>query len=464
MSLNLVGTLLSGRYRLVELVGHGGMGSVFRALDQDSEQTVAIKLIRAENAQDRQGRERFEREMKLSVGLAHKNLVRVRGTGFDEELGVPFLVMDLMRGVDLRRFLEERGPLSPLAAAAIGLQVLEGLSFLHQKNLVHRDIKPANLFLEELGTEVRAVLCDLGIAKQVEQDEVDPTLTSTDSVVGSVKYMPPEYVQAKVFDVRSDIYSLNAALYEATGGRAVWYGHRSSAEIVAALVRDEAPGLSRHAPWIPREMVRLIHKGLARKPEERFQTCEEMAAALRALGPLSPLVSLEQLRLPEDEQKLVGAATESLLLATATSPRARDRRDRRWLAGVLAVVLVGLGGLGIPRRGIAPDAQVAVRASVTAEGQQLPGAAPEHSASNPEEASASPPEPAVSSAKPNERKEAPRETASSSSSNPLRGRPGTARLKASVASQSTPPEAPPKNETVPPKIDSPKPVYGEGAW
>lgn len=467
MNSDWVGRLLAERYALVAEIGHGGMGQVFRAIDRENEAEVAIKILRSKNAQDHQDRERFEREIRISATLQHDYLVRVRGTGYDEVLGLPFLVMDLMHGMDLRKFLQEKGPLSPQAAIALMLQVGKGLNFLHKRRLVHRDIKPANIFLETYENEIRAILCDLGIAKQAERNDQDPTLTSTDSVVGSVKYMPPEYVQKKEFDERSDLYSLNATFYEILGGRAVWHDHSSNAEIVAALVRDEVPPLSRHAPWISEELVRAVHRGLARDPRERYSSCQEWMTTLAALGEPRSLHNLEDLRLRDEERSLVGASTESLLLPQETTKTSLRKSDnKRWLAGALALMILVFFGTRFSRERIHREPLANLEATSSSPRETtVPGAAstaqevlPESSSSPPLPSTTSPSSPSSNKAK---------EAMPKATTGGTVPRQGLAQEKVVIPSNQPPTSSPPPvqpRQEEPKKPDINQPLYGKDAW
>lgn len=348
MKENLDGAVLSGRYELKDVVGRGGMGSVFRALDGVSGEEVAVKVLLDGN---HKGRERFSREIEMSCALRHEHLGRARAAGYDEALGLPFLVMDLMKGLDLGRFLREHGRLSPAAAVSLVLQVLEGLKCLHKEGIWHRDIKPANIFLEEQGAEVRAVLCDLGIAKPVENGGDHRMLTSEEAYVGSVMYMPPEYVRSKSFDARSDLYALSASLYEAVG-QVLWSGQRSTPEIMAAIMRDDISPLWHVAPWVDRALAQKIHRGLSRQPEERFSCCEEMIEALYEHRCQRWPVPLLQMVLRDEERGAVQAVVENTPFGGDTAPVLQAQPARRIIARAAAgglVALIVLGGLSLPR-------------------------------------------------------------------------------------------------------------------
>ena len=200
-----------GGYRIEAMVGRGGMGVVYRAVDLALDRRVAIKLISAENAQEPGFRERFKRESRLAASIRHPNVITVFRAG--EEDGQLFIAMDYIEGTDLKALITSRGRLDPELAARIVVQVAAALDAAHAKGLVHRDVKPANVLIE--GAE-RAYLTDFGLTKEVASES---GVTGTGVVLGTIDYMAPEQVAGDKLDARADIYSLGCVLWEALTGQ-----------------------------------------------------------------------------------------------------------------------------------------------------------------------------------------------------------------------------------------------------
>ncbi|MGH3240766.1 MAG: protein kinase domain-containing protein [Spirillospora sp.] len=261
-------------YRVDSLVGRGGMGVVYRATDLSLERPVALKLIAPELAQDERFRARFLREPRLAASLDHPGVVPIYEAG--EWEGQLYLSMRFVEGSDLKSVLERDGTLPPERALVVLAQVADALDAAHRRGLVHRDVKPGNVLLDEAG---HAYLTDFGITKQV-----GGVSTDTGRVVGTLDYLAPEQIRGEGVDGRTDCYALGCVLYECLSG-APPFRRATEAETLWAHMQDEPAALPDHPRLAP-----VLRKGLAKGPEERYDTCAELIdAAAEALGLAGPL-------------------------------------------------------------------------------------------------------------------------------------------------------------------------------
>ncbi|MFL5799275.1 MAG: protein kinase domain-containing protein [Actinomycetota bacterium] len=266
------GTVLGDRYELHEVVGSGGMASVWRAIDRVLDRPVAVKILHVQLAEDPSFLDRFKAEAMAAARLTHPNIVSVFDTGADGPIA--YIVMELFVGETLADRLARAGPLEPGAAAAVTVQVLNGLQFAHEHGVVHRDMKPANVLV---GADGRVKVTDFGIAKAAYAAAEDPTTTG--KVLGSVPYLAPEQVQGEAIDARADVYGVGAMLYELLTGRIPF---RAETDIAAAMLRLTSDPIPPRAvrPGIPRALDAIVLRALARDRDARFATAADMAAAL----------------------------------------------------------------------------------------------------------------------------------------------------------------------------------------
>ncbi|PZF15430.1 serine/threonine protein kinase [Curtobacterium sp. MCPF17_011] len=261
--------LIGGRYRVTGTLGHGGMASVYRAVDEQLGREVAVKLFRI-GPVDHGERARAEAEIHVLAGLRSPNLVTLFDAALDDVDGDSFLVMELVPGSDLATRLRE-GPLDPTTTARVGAQVAEGLAAVHAQGIVHRDVKPANVLLEQDGEHVK--LADFGIALLRDAARV----TGTGTVIGTAAYLAPEQVLGQPVTGEADVYALGLMLLEALTGKQAFPGSAVEAA-TARLAR--APEIDQHLPTAWRT---LLHVMTAQHPEDR-PSAAEAAARLRALG------------------------------------------------------------------------------------------------------------------------------------------------------------------------------------
>jgi serine/threonine-protein kinase len=265
--------LLGGRYRLSRRIATGGTAEVWEATDETLKRPVAIKILHPHLALDHEVRERFRREAVAAARLHHPAIVRVFDTCTD---GEEALVMELVRGRTLRALLADEGPLDSVLTASLGAVVAEALHHAHEAGLVHRDVKPSNILLSHDG---RVLLADLGIAKVADGAD----LTRTDvGLLGTARYLSPEQVEGGPVDPRTDVYGLGVVLYEAVCGRPPFEADNVLATALQRLHRDPLrPRQIR--PDITRGLDEVVVRALCRDPDHRFQSAQELRAALLSL-------------------------------------------------------------------------------------------------------------------------------------------------------------------------------------
>jgi len=274
-----------GGYRVTRRIGAGGMGAVFLAEQGDTGGQVALKVLLSELAQNEDFRSRFERESRYASALDHPNIVRVHE--FGEANDVAFMVMDYVPGTDLSAELAG-GPLTPERTIAILEQVASALDAVHATGLYHRDVKPANVLVgvDEESGELRCRLTDFGLSKRPSQDS--KPLTSAGFFVGTSQYVAPEQILAQDLDHRVDVYSLGCLLYECLTGEPPFRRPREE-QTLYAHIRDPPPKVTAVRPDFPAAIDDVVAKALAKKPEERHESCGELVEAAReALAEVAP--------------------------------------------------------------------------------------------------------------------------------------------------------------------------------
>jgi TolB-like protein/Tfp pilus assembly protein PilF len=273
-----------GPYKIVAPLGAGGMGEVYRARDVRLGREVALKILPERFAQDPDRLTRFEREARAVAALAHPNILVLHDIGGGE--GVHYAVTELLEGETFRRCLA-RAPLPWRKAVEVAAAVADGLAAAHAKRIVHRDLKPENLFLTADG---RVKILDFGLARvegaelppDVDTRSYSPGQTQPGAVLGTPGYMAPEQVCGQPADARSDLFAFGCVLYEMVSGRRPFAGS-SEAEVAAAILHEDPPGLAGAGAKLPAELERLIRHCLEKNAEARFQSARDLAFALRAL-------------------------------------------------------------------------------------------------------------------------------------------------------------------------------------
>ena len=265
------GRLLGARYRLDVLLARGGMAEVWEASDEALGRRVAVKVLHPHLADETSFRQRFRTEGIAAARLVHPNVVAIYDTCVDDD-GTDAIVMELVRGRTLRAFLDSRGRLDTVEVAHLGVEVAQALSCAHRAGLVHRDIKPANILLSDDG---RVLVTDFGIAKVLD----DPDITTTSTMLGTVKYLAPEQVEGNPVDARTDVYALGAVLYECLCGVPPFVGETPAATALARLSQDPPPPSVR-TPGVDPELDAILSRAMARDPARRHRSAAELRAAL----------------------------------------------------------------------------------------------------------------------------------------------------------------------------------------
>ncbi len=263
---------LLGSYRLIDRLGAGGMGEVWRAEDTRLLRPVAIKILSERIANDPEWKARFLREARTIAQLNHPNIATIYS--IEQQEDKLFIAMELVEGESLSTVLA-RGPLPPPEAVSIIRQVAEALAEAHEKGIVHRDVKPDNIIVGKRGVKV----LDFGIAKQLVSTSDAPTLTQAGLIVGTPYYMSPEQALGRPVDARSDLFSLGVVLYEAIAGKRPFEGE-SVTETMMNIIMQESPPVATIAPTIPPSLMAVIDRSLQKKPERRFGSAGEMVDAL----------------------------------------------------------------------------------------------------------------------------------------------------------------------------------------
>ena len=320
----MVGELIAGRYELEELVGSGGMSSVYRAHDRLLERRVALKILHEQFTRDADYVERFRREARSVAQLAHPNIVTVIDRG--QQDGRQFIVFEYVDGENLKQLVEREGPLRVDEAIDLALQVANALAFAHEQGLVHRDVKPQNVLLDGDG---RAKVTDFGIARSLDVEG----LTMTGTVMGSSNYIAPEQARGQPVDEQTDVYSLGCVLYELLTGEVPYSGDNFVA-VAMKHINEPVPDVRALRPDVPPRLAAAIEQAIAKRPEDR-PTMTELEAELRACHGAPKGAWTE-----EPATMIVPAAAAA---RAARSPGGRSR-SRVWLAALALVALAVIAG------------------------------------------------------------------------------------------------------------------------
>lgn len=300
-----------GQYEIIEEIGRGGMGTVYKAYQRSLNRYVAIKILPLSKAQDPEFVERFYREARTAAALKHPNILPVYDAGSTEDFY--YIVMGYAEGGTLEDLIR-MGPLDIEIAIKIVVQLAEALEYAHSKGVIHRDIKPSNILLDEEG---RPLLSDFGIAKALEGTK----LTQTGIIIGTPEYMSPEQGQGKKIDHRSDIYSLGVVLYEMLTGQLPFKADTPMG-IIYKHISEPPPPIRKLRPDVPKWLEEIIMKALAKNPEDRFQKARDLAQALKLGGNIKATIP-------------------------AKIPKRRGGQTLFWvaMAGTMASLILSLGGL-----------------------------------------------------------------------------------------------------------------------
>ncbi|HEX6456441.1 MAG TPA: protein kinase [Solirubrobacterales bacterium] len=318
-SSQMIGTVLSGRYKLEAKLGSGGMSTVYLARDTTLDRSVAVKVMHREMSEQADQLERFRQEARAVAKLSHPNVVAVIDAG--EDGGHPYIVFEYVEGETLKQRINRVGALDAQEALAYAIEIARGLTVAHGRNMVHRDIKPQNVLIDSEG---RAKLTDFGISRQLEQDG----MTATGRVLGTTDYVAPEQAMGHPVDQRSDVYSLGVVLYEMLVGQ-VPFSADSQVGVAMKHVNEELPDVQQRRPELSAAAAMVVERATAKDPADRYQEVGEM------IDDLATALEVEAAR--------AGAATgeaTSVLEAVAPAERKLSSGDRWSRVAVVLLILV----------------------------------------------------------------------------------------------------------------------------
>jgi eukaryotic-like serine/threonine-protein kinase len=320
----MIGTVLSGRYRLEAKLGSGGMSTVYLARDTTLDRDVAVKVMHREMSEQADQLERFRQEARAVAKLSHPNVVSVIDAG--EDGGFPYIVFEYVEGETLKQRIARVGALDPQEALAYAIEIARGLTVAHGRKMVHRDIKPQNVLIDNEG---RAKLTDFGISRQLEQEG----MTATGRVLGTTDYVAPEQAMGHAVDQRSDVYSLGVVLYEMLIGQVPFHAD-SQVGVAMKHVNEELPDVQQRRPEVSAAAALVVERATAKDPAKRYQEIGEM------IDDLSTALEVEAAR----AGSTTGEAT-SVLEAVPPAKRKLSTRARRSWAAILLIAAIGVGAL-----------------------------------------------------------------------------------------------------------------------
>ena len=337
-------TVVDGRYRILERIGSGGMADVYCAEDTHLGRRVAIKVLHRRFAQDQEFVERFRREAKSAAGLNHPNVVGVFDRG--EHQGTYYIAMEFLQGRSLKDIVTSDASLAQERVIDLGVQILHAAGFAHRHGVIHRDFKPHNVIVDEHG---HAKVTDFGIARAGASE-----MTETGSIMGTAQYLSPEQAQGHAVTATSDLYSIGVMLYEMLAGRLPFDGD-SAVAIALKHLSEPPPPISQWRPDVHPALEAVVMAALAKDPAQRWQSAEDLAAALEAARTQiesggnggQDTAAFAAIPLPAEDATAateVAGTTAAPLVAPVTEPE-EERKERRWwwwAIGALALALLGV--------------------------------------------------------------------------------------------------------------------------
>ena len=353
-----IGKKFNGRYLILGNIGSGGMANVFLAHDLILDREVAIKVLRYDFLNDQSAIRRFQREMLASTELVHPNIVTVYDAGQEGE--TQFLVMEYVKGMDLKRYIQTQYPIPYGRIVDIMQQILSAVALAHQHRIIHRDLKPQNILIDESGT---VKITDFGIAVALSETSI----TQTNSMLGSVHYLSPEQARGSMATNQSDIYAIGIILYEMLTGKVPFDGE-SAVTIALKHFQEEIPSVRLYDRHVPQSLENVVLKATAKDPIDRYQSAEEMSADLAtALDPSRlnepvwhPVNHVEETKVlpnlteqmptvaPVEEivTKPEKEAEEKPMPSKKKAKEQKPKSKKKWLfLGIVAVLVVGIAAI-----------------------------------------------------------------------------------------------------------------------
>ncbi|RNF40644.1 Stk1 family PASTA domain-containing Ser/Thr kinase [Planococcus salinus] len=368
----MIGRSINGRYKLLKLIGGGGMSNVYLAHDMILDRDVAIKILRYDFSNEEELRRRFQREALSATSLAHPNIVNIFDVG--EEGSLHYLVMEYISGKTLKEYIIEHSPVAPERAVEIMKQITSALGHAHQNQIVHRDIKPQNILMDEEGN---VKITDFGIAMALSAT----SYTQTNSVLGTVHYLSPEQARGGTANKKSDIYSLGIVMFELLTGRLPFSGE-SAVSIALKHLQTATPSLREIVPTLPQSLENVVLKATAKNEQYRYQSANEMEEDLStALLPerldepkfevpvdqdatrAMPIIKDESAYDSVEETKLLNSSKKAKEnQPVSSSDSKKKKRKWPWIAGIVGflflagiVLALAFPGWFEPRQIAVPD-------------------------------------------------------------------------------------------------------------
>lgn len=339
------GQKISDRYQIIKSIGEGGMANVYLAYDTILDRNVAVKILRGDLSNDEKFVRRFQREALSASSLAHPNIVEVYDVG--EDNGEYYIVMEYIEGKHLKSLLKKRGKLTLSEAVDIMLQITDGMSVAHDSYIIHRDIKPQNIMILENGL---VKITDFGIAMAMNATQ----LTQTNSVMGSVHYLPPEQASGQGSTLQSDIYSMGIVMYELITGELPFKGD-NAVEIALKHLKEPIPDIRSIINNVPNSIVNIIKKATAKNPKNRYNDAREMhedlKTALDDSRVLEPIISFKYSETDTDDTKIMKIAKKEKEVEKESKPTEEvvakkitgdDLKKQNKLLIILAFIFTGL--------------------------------------------------------------------------------------------------------------------------
>jgi eukaryotic-like serine/threonine-protein kinase len=323
---------IAGRYEIVELVGSGGMSSVYKAHDRLLERNVALKVLHPHYGDDEEYVERFRREARSVAQMSHPNIVTVIDRG--EDNGQQYIVFEYVDGENLKELIERTGPLPARRAVELALEIAEALAFAHEHGLVHRDVKPQNVLLTPDG---EAKVTDFGIARSLD---VEHGVTQTGTVLGTSNYISPEQASGKPVTPATDVYSLGVVMYELLTAEVPFPGENFVA-VAMKHINDPPPDLREKRPDVPLRLIAAIERALEKDPSRRFSSMDQLAWELKQC--------LAEMGSPDADRTFIA---QSPVVRESRAHPMRASRPRRWpiyalvLLIAAAAIVAGILALG----------------------------------------------------------------------------------------------------------------------
>lgn len=352
----MIGKILNGRYEIIELIGRGGMAYVYKARDLKLNRFVAVKILREEYTENEQFIKKFDRESQAAAGLSDPNIVSVYDVGVDGD--VYFIVMEYVDGITLKQYLIKKGRLDYEEATNFIIDVAEALQCAHEHGIIHRDIKPQNIMLT---ADMTPKVTDFGIARAITSS----TITMTNQTMGSVHYISPEQARGGFVDERSDLYSLGIMYYELLTGE-LPFDEENTVSIAIKHIQEDITPPKAILPEIPQSVSDVVVRLCQKKPDDRYQDCEELIADLDQImlnasvdlnggANNGGLISDDSLFQVEPEEHAPAAAADE----TGIDHLRKKKKRKRLLIGLLVAALA-IAGIAAGYRALSASRKVTV--------------------------------------------------------------------------------------------------------